>query len=256
MYKPENNSKRFKKKISSYYTNNGYFTRLSIGSTSQSGRNNSGSITVRHRNKGVKKSFYNVDRFRNFTNKMSICINIRKAPKINCFIALIKYSNGVFSYILCSHGFKPGDYTYTSIRPPKFSLNYNSNCSILLKYLNCNVIFFNLGLKPHQYGKYARSAGSFCKLININIERNFAKIMLPTGSFKIISIYCVVSLGRASNIFYKTQFFSKAGYSRNIGFRPSVRGVAMNPVDHPHGGRTKSNSPEVTPWGKITKKNH
>lgn len=66
----------------------------------------------------------------------------------------------------------------------------------------------------------------------------------------------MVSLGRASNIFYKNQFFSKAGYNRNLGIRPSVRGVAMNPVDHPHGGRTKTNSPEVTPWGKVTKKNH
>jgi large subunit ribosomal protein L2 len=118
---------------------------------------------------------------------------------------------------------------------------------VLLKYLNYNVIFFNLELQPNTGGKYARSAGTFCKLISINLEKNFAKVVLPTGKIKIISIYCLVSLGRASNIFYKNQFISKAGYNRNLGIRPSVRGVAMNPVDHPHGGRTKTNSPEVTP---------
>jgi len=180
---------------------------------------------------------------------------LKKISYINCFLALIKYSNGIFSYILCSHGFKPGNYTYTTIRPPKFSLSYNSNCSVLLKYLNYNTIFFNIELQPASGGKYSRSAGTFCKLISTNLQKNYSKIILPTGKIKIVSIYCLVSLGRASNIFYKNQFFSKAGYSRNLGIRPSVRGVAMNPIDHPHGGRTKSNSPEVTPWGKIAKKN-
>ena len=122
--------------------------------------------------------------------------------------------------------------------------------------MNYNVIFFNLELQPNTGSKYSRSAGTFCKLISINLDKNYAKIVLPTGKIKIISIYCLVSLGRSSNIFYKNQFFTKAGYNRNLGIRPSVRGVAMNPVDHPHGGRTKTNSPEVTPWGKVTKRNH
>jgi large subunit ribosomal protein L2 len=195
----------------------------------------------------VKKSYYNVDYSRINSNKIAVCLNIKKLSYINCLIALIKYSNGVFSYILSSHGFKPGDYTYTSINPPKFSLNYNSNCVVLIKYLNYNSIFFNLGFKPGIGGKYAKSAGTFCRLISLNLEKSFAKIILPTNKLKIISIYCMASLGRASNIYYQNQFFSKAGFNRNLGFRPSVRGVAMNPVDHPHGGRTKTNSPEVTP---------
>jgi len=134
-------------------------------------------------------------------------------------------------------------------------LSYNINCNVLLKYLNYNLIFYNVESKNNKGGKYARSAGTFCKLININIEKNYAKILLPTNKFKIISTYCLVSLGRASNMFYKDQFFSKAGYNINLGMKPNVRGVAMNPVDHPHGGRTKSNSPELTPWGKIAKHN-
>jgi large subunit ribosomal protein L2 len=168
---------------------------------------------------------------------------------------LVKYSNGVFSYILASHGFKPGNYVYTSVRPIRFSLPYNTNCVIFIKYLNFNNLFFNIEIEPLKGAKYSKSAGTFCKLLTLNILKKYAKIILPTNKVKIISIYCLVSLGRASNIFYKNQFFSKAGYNRNLGIRPSVRGVAMNPVDHPHGGRTKSNSPEVTPWGKIAKRN-
>ena len=226
-----------------------------MGKLSFSGRNFKGFITVRHKNKGVKKSFYCVDYFRNYTNKISLCLKLKKVSIFNCFMALIKYSDGTFSYILASQGLKPGNYIYSTLKPPKFSLKYNSGCNIILRYLNYNSIFFNLEIQPGFGGKYSKSAGTFCKLISLNFEKNFAKIILPTGKLKIISIFCFVSLGRASNIFYKNQFFSKAGYYRNLGIRPSVRGVAMNPVDHPHGGRTKSNSPEVTPWGKIAKYN-
>jgi len=83
--------------------------------------------------------------------------------------------------------------------------------------------------------------------LSLNLDKNIAKVVLPTGLVKIVSIFCKVTLGRASNINHQNEFFSKAGYFRNLGVRPSVRGVAMNPVDHPHGGRTKTNSPETTP---------
>ena len=228
---------------------------MAIGINSISGRNNSGKITVRYKNKGCKKSFFKVDNYRKIINKISLCIKIKKVSYINSFLALIKYSNGLFSYILSSHGFRPGDYSYTTIRPPRFSLNYNSNCVILIKYLDYSFIFYNLEIEQNKGGKYAKSAGTFCKLLNINFEKKIAKVLLPTNKLKIISIYCLVTLGRSSNIFYKNQFFSKAGYNINLGKKPSVRGVAMNPVDHPHGGRAKTNSPEVTPWGKIAKFN-
>lgn len=174
-------------------------------------------------------------------------MSLKKVSYINCFISLIKYSNGIFSYILASHGFKAGDFVYTTINPPRFSLKYNLNCNILIKYLDYNLIFYNLEIKTNKGGKYSRSAGTFCKLININLEKNNAKIVLPTGKKKIISIYCIVSLGRASNIYFNKQFLAKAGYNISLGKKSKVRGVAMNPVDHPHGGRTKSNSPELTP---------
>lgn len=115
--------------------------------------------------------------------------------------------------------------------------------------------FFNIELFVGQGGKYARSAGVFCKILAFNLDKDVIKILLPSGLTKILSQYCLVTLGRVSNIQHNNEFFCKAGYYRNLGFKSKVRGVAMNPVDHPHGGRTKSNSPEVTPWGKIAKCN-
>jgi large subunit ribosomal protein L2 len=102
-------------------------------------------------------------------------------------------------------------------------------------------------MSPGDGSKYSRSAGTFCKIISMNFDKDLVKVQLPTGIIKIISMYCLVTLGRASNFYHKKEFFTKAGFYRNLGFRPSVRGVAMNPVDHPHGGRTKTNSPELTP---------
>lgn len=247
MFKPKNNSSRFKKKISSYYTNKKKFNRLSIGINSYSGTNESNKKTIFTKNKGKKKSFFKVDFFRKIFNKIAICLSLKKISYINSFICLIKYSNGIFSYILSSHGFKPGDYCYTTINPPRFSLKYNLNCNIILKYLNPNNIFYNVEIHVNQGSVYSRSAGTFCKMISININKKIAKITLPTGKKKIISIYCLVTLGRASNIYFNKQFLSKAGYNIKLGKKPSVRGVAMNPVDHPHGGRTKTNSPELTP---------
>jgi large subunit ribosomal protein L2 len=107
--------------------------------------------------------------------------------------------------------------------------------------------FFNVELFKGTGGKYARAAGTFCKILAFNLDKDIIKISLPSGTTKIVSQYCFVTLGRVSNIQHQKEFFCKAGYYRNLGFKSKVRGVAMNPVDHPHGGRTKSNSPEVTP---------
>jgi large subunit ribosomal protein L2 len=142
---------------------------------------------------------------------------------------------------------RPGNLTFSTIRPRRFSFKYKSGCNVILRYLTYGAIFFNVEVLLSNGGKYARSAGTFCKLLNLNFEKDIAKIILPTGLIKFISIFCNVTLGRASNINHNNEFFGKAGYFRNKGVRPSVRGVAMNPVDHPHGGRTKTNSPEMTP---------
>jgi len=179
---------------------------------------------------------------------------LTKESKKTCFLALIKYSNGSFSYILASSKTKPGDILFTTIIPPRFSLPYKQGCCVILRYLNYRSLFFNLEIEEGLGGIYARSAGTYCKILNLNYDRSLVKVILPTGKIKIVSMFNLVTIGRASNIFNFNQFFSKAGYFRKLGYRPNVRGVAMNPVDNPHGGRTKTNSPELTPWGKIAKK--
>jgi large subunit ribosomal protein L2 len=168
---------------------------------------------------------------------------------------LIKYSNGTYSYILSASSLKPGNFVFSTIRPNLFSYRYRNGCNILLKYSHYTHLFFNLQINLLKGGQYARAGGTFCKVISVNWTKNTARIILPTGVVKIISIFCNATLGRASNIDHNREFLVKAGSNRRLGVRPSVRGVAMNPVDHPHGGRTKTNSPELTPWGKIAKYN-
>lgn len=137
--------------------------------------------------------------------------------------------------------------------PPRFSLPYKPGCSVILRYLNYRSIFFNIEIDPLFGGKYSRAAGTYCKILSLNYDKNNVKIVLPTGTIKLLSMFNLVTVGKASNHQNMLQFFTKAGYFRKLGYRPSVRGVAMNPVDNPHGGRTKTNSPEVTPWGRIAK---
>ena len=172
-----------------------------------------------------------------------------------CFLALLKYSNGTFSYVLAASKLKPGNLVFSTIIPPRFSLPYKPGCNVILRYLDYKSIFFNIEINEPFGGIYARSGGTYSKIISLNFDRDLVKIILPTGSIKILSMFNTVTIGRASNISNMHQFFVKAGYSRKLGYRPSVRGVAMNPVDNPHGGRTKTNSPELTPWGKIAKRN-
>lgn len=96
---------------------------------------------------------------------------------------------------------------------------------------------------------YARASGTFCQIIDLLVDNNLCKILLPSGLIKIVSVYSFVTLGRCSNIFNLNIIYGKAGYLKFKSKKPKNRGVARNPVDHPHGGRTKTNSPEVSPWG-------
>ena len=229
--------------------------RLRVGKQNFSGRNFSGKITVNHKSGGVKKKIDLVDFKRKWSDYVAICISLNKNSIRTCFTALIKYSNGTYSYILAASSLKAGKFVFSTTKPSSFSYKYKEGCNILLKYSHYTHMFFNLQINLSKGGQYARAGGVFCKVISVNWNKNTARILLPTGIIKIISIFCNATLGRASNIDHNREFFVKAGFSRNIGIRPSVRGVAMNPVDHPHGGRTKTSSPEYTPWGKIAKHN-
>jgi len=125
---------------------------------------------------------------------------------------------------------------------------------VIVDLLPIRSIFFNI-LTTKDKIIYAKAAGTFCTLISNELEKGYSKIKIPSGLTKYIYNYTFVRLGRNSNILSKQRLIGKAGDNVRLGLKSSVRGIAMNPVDHPHGGRTKSNSPEKTPWGKIAKKN-
>ncbi len=102
---------------------------------------------------------------------------------------------------------------------------------------------------------YSKSSGTFCQIKDLNYDFNLSRIILPSGSLKVVSIDSFVKLGRCANIFNRNIVYGKAGFLKFFGKKPKNRGVARNPVDHPHGGRTKTNSPEVSPWGWVAKRN-
>lgn len=250
------NSFRFKKKIVGFGSSKFRFKPLMTGKVSNSGRNVTSVIVTRGRSSGVKSNYFSIDYSRIWTKKLAVSINLLKYPKKSSFISLIKYSNGTFSYILASSTLKPGDLTLSTALPIMFLIKIGDvACNVLLKYVSYTSLFFNIELLVGSGGKYARSAGTFCRLLSVNLNKDIIKISLPSGVVKIVSQYCMVTLGRSSNLLHSKQFLVKAGYYRNLGFKSKVRGVAMNPIDHPHGGRTKTNSPELTPWGKIAKIN-
>ena len=230
------------------------FNRLSVGKINKSGRNVYGKIVNLNSGGGNKKSIILIDFIRRWTKKIAYCVNLTIDKNRSCFAALIKYSNGSFSYVLAASKMKPSVLTFSTIVPTRFSLPYKSGCVVILRYLSYKFIFFNIEIDEPFGGKYCRAGGTYSKIISLNFDKNLVKVILPTGSIKILSMFNLVTIGRASNIDNFNKFLTKAGYRRNLNYRPNVRGVAMNPVDNPHGGRTKTNSPELTPWGKIAKK--
>lgn len=184
-----------------------------------------------------------------------MCICLKYDPNRTCYLALVKYFNGAYSYILSPYGLFNGAFIKNCQSHKIYNKGYKVGYSVFIFNIGINCIFFNVELIPSRGGQYIRSAGTYGIVIRKDKQKGFTFIKMPTGIIFILTNFCVVTLGRSSNILHKKEVPGKAGYNRNKGIRPCVRGVAMNPVDHPHGGRTKSVSPEVTPWGKIAKRN-
>ena len=126
---------------------------------------------------------------------------------------------------------------------------------VLLKWLEPKTVFSNIYIIDRKKTIFTKASGCYSIHINISHENNYSRFTLASGVVKILYNYNFVTLGRNSNIHASSITIGKAGINVKLGFKSSVRGVAMNPVDHPHGGRTKTNSPQRTPWGKIAKKN-
>ena len=179
-----------------------------------------------------------------------------KDPNRSSFIGLILYKNGFFSYILLANRLKKGSFikNITSVNNIK---NFFLGLSLKLEFLKAGDLIHNIEMYPGKGSILCRAAGSFgIVLSQFDFSKIFVIVKLKSGEQYLLNKECFSSLGVVSNLNFKSRVLKKAGVSRNLGFRPTVRGVAMNPIDHPHGGgegKSTSGRPCVSPWGKLTK---
>ena len=213
------------------------------------GRNSYGRITVRHRGGGERRKFRIIDFKRDKDGIKGKVAAIEYDPNRSAYIALIFYSDGEKRYILAPNGLKKGDEVYSGAA----SDIKIGNC-LPLQNIPLGTIIHNIELKPGVGAQIVRSAGSSAQLMAK--EGAYAQIRLPSGEVRMIRINCRASIGQVSNIENENLNIGKAGRMRWMDRRPKVRGVVMNPVDHPHGGG-EGKSPigmpgPVTPWGRPT----
>ncbi len=213
------------------------------------GRNAYGRITCRHRGGGAKKIYRLIDFKRMHRDVLGKVAAFEYDPNRNLPIALVAYQNGAKGYILKPEGLKIGDAILASDKAEAKI----GNC-LPLKSIPIGFFIHNVELYPGQGGKFARSAGSSVQLVNR--ENNLAILKMPSGELRTVSEDNWATVGALSHADYRNVVIGKAGRTRYLGIRPTVRGMAMNPIDHPHGGgegRSKSGSHPVTPWGKGCK---
>jgi len=223
------------------------------------GRNNSGSITVRHRG-GIIRSFYKLCNFYSyFENLTGLVVNFLKRNENKGFskLALIYVNKlGIFCHILAHEHMKLGDVIV--INGPEMQF-FEYGSIFELQKIPSNSRVFNIEIKAGHGGQIARSAGSYCRVLRkfINSQNEIiVQLELPSKEMYYVSGHCLGTYGRSSNGLFKFKKLGKAGITRRLGFRPAVRGVAMNPVDHPHGGgegKTSGGRTSVSPWCIKTK---
>ena len=213
------------------------------------GRNNRGRITVRHRGGGHRRSYRKVDFKRNKVGIPAQVHAIEYDPNRSARIALLYYADGEKRYILAPVGIQVGDRVLSG---PEAEIRPGN--ALPLERIPLGSLVHNLELQPGKGGQLGRSAGAEIQLMAK--ERGFAQVQLPSGERRLISVHCYATLGQVGNLEHESIVLGKAGRSRWLGRRPSVRGVAMNPIDHPHGGgegRSSGGGHPRTPWGKPTK---
>jgi large subunit ribosomal protein L2 len=213
------------------------------------GRNSYGRITVRHRGGGAKRKYRIIDFKRNKDGVAAKVTALEYDPNRSAYIALVQYADGEKRYIIAPNGLKTGDVVVSGAG----SDIKTGNC-LPLTNIPVGTVIHNIELNPGAGAQIVRSAGSSAQLMAK--EGSYAQIRLPSGEVRMIRINCRASIGQVSNIENENLKIGKAGRKRWMGRRPKVRGVVMNPVDHPHGGG-EGKSPigkpgPVTPWGKPT----
>jgi large subunit ribosomal protein L2 len=214
-----------------------------------SGRNNQGELTIWRRGGGHKRHYRIVDFKRDKTGIPARVATIEYDPNRSAFIALLNYADGEKRYILYPQGLKVGDHVVSG--PESDIVNGNS---LPLKNIPVGTMIHNIELRPGKGGQMVRSAGGAAQLLAK--EGEYAQVRLPSGEVRKVFIECVATVGQLGNLDHENVSIGKAGRKRWMGIRPTVRGVAMNPVDHPLGGgegKTSGGRHPVTPWGQPTR---
>ena len=211
------------------------------------GRNNTGRITVRHHGGGNRTKYRVIDFKRNKLDVPATVMTLEYDPNRTAFIALIQYEDGEKSYIIAPDGLKVG---YIVMNGPNADIKPGN--ALPLSAIPVGTVIHNIELYPGKGGQLVRSAGNFAQLIAK--EGKYGLVRLPSGELRNIPLNCYATIGQVSNVDHDNVKIGKAGKKRHMGWRPTVRGSVMNPVDHPHGGG-EGKSPvgrpgPVTPWGK------
>ncbi len=222
---------------------------LTEGLRSKGGRNNKGRITARRRGGGHKRRYRVIDFKRTKYDVPATVERLEYDPNRSAFIALIKYEDGELSYILAPQRLQVGDQVISGERA-----DIKTGNAIPMANIPVGTIIHNVEMKVGGGGQIARSAGTYVQLIGK--DQGYAQLKLTSGEIRMVRAECMATVGAVSNPDKANIKLGKAGRKRWLGKRPSVRGVAMNPVDHPHGGgegRSSGGRHPVTPWGKSTK---
>lgn len=249
-YKPTTPGRRWTALLSTDdITTSTPYKPLTIALRKTGGRNSQGRITTRHRGGGHKRRIRIIDFKRNKHDIMAKVITVEYDPNRTSRIVLLEYTDGEKRYIICPHGLKVNDEIITS---QKAEIK-TGNC-MQIKNIPSGTLIHNLELFKGRGAQAVRSAGTSAQILAK--ETKNAHVKMPSGEIRLINLECYATIGQVSNIENSSISIGKAGRSRWLGIRPSVRGVAMNPVDHPLGGgegKSSGGRHPTTPWGKNTK---
>jgi large subunit ribosomal protein L2 len=216
------------------------------------GRNSYGRITVRHQGGGHKRMLRLIDFKRNIYDQPAKVIGIEYDPNRSARIALLEYPNKIKRYMLAPLDLKVGD---TIVSSNQKDIEIKNGNNLLIRYIPSGTLVHNIEINKGQGGQIVRSAGGSAQIMAK--EGDHAHIKLPSGEVRLVSLDCHATIGQIGNVEHEAIVVGKAGRSRWLGIRPTVRGLAMNPVDHPHGGGEgksgQGNPHPVTPWGVPTK---
>jgi large subunit ribosomal protein L2 len=211
-----------------------------------SGRNGQGRLTVRHRGGGQKQAYRRIDFKRDKFDVPARLATVEYDPNRSARIGLLHYRDGEKRYILVPNGLKPGDIVLSG---PSAEARVGN--ALPLGRIPLGTTIHNIELVPGRGGQIVRSAGASAQLLAK--EGQYAQVRLPSGEVRRVSLRCMATVGQVGNLDHENQSLGKAGRARHLGQRPEVRGVVMNPRDHPHGGgegKSPTGMPPKTPWGK------